>query len=140
MHTLDKEKRMEKAALAAIVCDVQDNRNLPPEFSFPVSSIRTRIRRDKPFAFNRGHTTPLLDMEPVFVSTIKQMCQIRQCLTPPQGIDLVNSMIDGTEAQEKLVKFKKQNSHTPGDASKIGSIDRGYWNGFMNRNADKIIS
>ena len=75
-RTLETGKRMAKGALAAIVRDVEENRNLPPEFSFPVASIRTRIARDKPFAFNRGHTTPLLNMEPIFVSIIKQMCQI----------------------------------------------------------------
>ena len=47
------------------------------------------------------------------------MCRIWQYLTPPQGIKLVNSMIDGTEAQEKLVKFKKRNSHTPAAGSVI---------------------
>jgi len=49
-------------------------------------------------------------------------------------------MIDGTEAQEKLIEFKKRNSHTPEDASKLGSIGRGYWNEFMKRNNDQIVS
>ena len=138
-RTLQRGKRMTKGALAIIIADVQEDRNLPPDFSMPLDTIRTRIKRKKLFAFHRGHTTPLLDIEPVVVSTIKQMCQIRQCLTPPQGIELVNSMIDGTEVQKNLVRFKKKNSHAPTDAS-LGTVGRGYWNGFMRRNGDQIVS
>ena len=131
---------MAKGALASIVQDVQETRNLPPDFDMPLATIRTRIYRNKLFAFHRGHTSPLLDMEPMFVSTIKQMCQIRQCLTPPQGIELVNSMISGTAAQEKLVEFKQRNSHTSDDQNKLGSIGRGYWDAFMKRNDHLIES
>ena len=58
----------------------------------------------------------------------------------PQGIELVNSMIEGTEAQNKPVGFKKVNSHVPIDPSLLGRVGRGYWNGFIGRNRDKIIS
>ena len=107
---------MEKGTLATIITDVREDKNLPPEFSIPLATVRNRIKHDKLFTFHCVYTTPLLNMEQGFVSTIKkqmsQMCQIRQCLNPPQGIELVNIMIDGTEAQKKLIEFKK-NSHTP---------------------------
>ena len=83
MRTLGKGKRMAKGALASIVHNVLETRNLPPDFKIPLATIHPRIRRNNLFAFHRGHTSHLLNMEPIFVSTIKQMYQIRQCLTPP---------------------------------------------------------
>ena len=47
-------------------------------------------------------------------------------------------MISGTAAQEKLIDFKKRNSHTSNDQTKLGSIGRGYWDAFMKRN-DRLI-
>ena len=67
---------MTKGALASIVQDAQETRNLPSDFNMPLATIRTRICCKNLFAFHWGHTSPLLDMEPMFVSTIKQMCQI----------------------------------------------------------------
>ena len=99
---------MTKGILVTIIADAQEDRNLPPDFLMPLTAVRIRIKCDKLFAFHRSCTTPLLNMEIVYVSTIKQMCQIRQCLTPPQGIELVNRMINDIEAQKKLIQLKNK--------------------------------
>ena len=61
-------------------------------------------------------------------------------MTPSQGIELVNSMIEETETQKELIELKKRNSHVPIDSSLLGRVGRGYWNGFMRRNEDKSVS
>lgn len=91
---------MTKDTLATIIASVQENRNLLHDLLIPLVTVRTRIKCGKLFAFHYGHTTMLLNMEPICVSTIKQMCQISSWLTPHIGIALVNSMIHGTEAQK----------------------------------------
>ena len=53
-----------------------------------------------------GHPLPLHNIEAVVVSTIKHMCCIGQILTPTQGLALVNSTIEVTDAQKYLVEFK----------------------------------
>ena len=72
----------------------------------------TRIKRGKLFTFHQGHTSPLIDIEPDFISTIKQMCHIRQCLTPCQGLELVSSMKEESKAQKKLIEFENKQSYT----------------------------
>ena len=57
-----------------------------------------------------------------FVQVLIQMAKMRQSLSPSQGIRLINSMIDGIQAQLDLIKFKDDNSH-----SGNGTIGIGYW-------------
>ena len=64
------------------------------------------------------------------------MCRIRQALTATEGLSLVNSMITGTQAQEKLVQFKTKNNY--GVTDDYNCVGVGYWHGFMRRNGDKI--
>ena len=133
-------KRVTNGALQAIIDDVRDRRNLPAEFTMLHSTVRKRIERGKIFATHRGHTSPLISLEQSAVTTIKQMCRIRQCLTPNQGIALINSMVVGTDAQSKLVEWKNKNSHINDDIDLQGQIGKGYWQGFMKRNRSKIRS
>ena len=84
---------------------------------------------------NGGHVSPLQPIKSKIVAVIVQMAQIRQCLAPSQGVQLLNSMIDGTNVQKELIQFKNKYSH--GIEGKIG---RGYWRSFKKRNAHLICS
>lgn len=50
---------------------------------------------------------------------------MRESLGPSECVALINSLIEGKEAQRDLVEFKEQNSHG-GD----GTVGLGYWKGF----------
>ena len=91
--------RVAKGSLQAIIDDVKERRNLPTGFDMSHWTVRKRVQRGKIFASHRGHTSPLISLEQSVMTTIKQMCRIRQCLTPTQGIALVNSMIIDTDEQ-----------------------------------------
>ena len=71
-------------------------------------TVRKRVQRRKIFASHRGYTSPLISLEHGIISIIKKMCCIIQSLTPTQGLDLVNSMIENTEAQRMLVRWKNK--------------------------------
>ena len=37
------------------------------------------------------------------------MARIRECLSPSKAISLINSMFDGTHAQNNLIEWEKKN-------------------------------
>ena len=63
------------------------------------------------------------------------MARMRESLGPSECVALINSLIEGKEAQRDLVEFKEQNSHG-GD----GTVGLGYWKGFKKRNGHLICS
>ena len=70
------------------------------------------------------------------VEIILQMARIRQCLIPSKGLQLVNSLINGTKLQQELIAWKKRGNSN----NEAGIVGRGHWRKFMKRNRDKIDS
>ena len=64
------------------------------------------------------------------------MARMRQCITPAQGLSLVNSLIEQIPIQRDLLAFKKRGS-TYGDLE--GKVSAGYWRSFRRRNAYLIV-
>ena len=52
------------------------------------------------------HVLPLIKIEPQVIKVITQVARLRLCLTPSQAVQLINSMIEGTDAQKKLIEWK----------------------------------
>ena len=82
-----------------------------------------------------GLYSPLCSIKPQLVKILIQMAKIWQCLTPTEAIQLINSLIDGTQVQKDLVEFKKKYSH-----GKDGTVGYGYWRHFKKRNKHLIRS
>lgn len=85
--------------------------------------------------------SPIINVEPLLVSLIVQlrrMCTPISCAT---GLALANLLIQGTETEEKVIKWKKKYSYISDTMSDDDStLSRGYWNGFMRRNKREIES
>ena len=85
--------------------------NLPENVVIHESTIRKRLTRGTTLSNGvGGHTSPLLDLEPTFVSIIVHMARIFQCLTPVQALNLINGMINMVTVQKKLIAFKEKYS------------------------------
>ena len=63
------------------------------------------------------------------------MARIRQCLSPSQGLALVNSLIDEQPIQQDLIQWKTKFS-----TNCDGSVGAKYWQGFMLRNKHLLVS
>lgn len=98
-------------------------------------TIRKRVSRHRPIVNGRGDVTPLADIEDTVVSIIIKMARIRQSLTPSKGLKLVNDMIEGTDTQTKLIKWKEAHK-----SNCTGTVGRKYWRNFMKRHGHKIRS
>ena len=142
--TFDKEKqkcvrakkRMKKGFLQSLINTIVLRNNLPAD-SIKSDMVRQRIKNDRKFTtVAQGHSPPLAAIEPKIVNTVIQLARIRQSITPTQGQRLVNSIIEGTPAQNNLVAWKKK----IGFNGELGQVGAGFWRGFMRRNKDKIVS
>jgi len=55
-----------------------------------------------------GTGSPLKDIEEEIVELLLSLSQSRYSLSPARGVNLINSLINGTEYQEKLREYKKK--------------------------------
>ena len=101
------------------------------------STIRQRVETNSRYSHHvaEGQISPLLRLELTVVQIILKMPRILQCLTPSQGLQLVNRLIKGTKLQEEVIAWKKR-GYSNNEEVVIG---RGYWGKFMKQNRDKIF-
>lgn len=82
-------------------------RNALSEGSISESCIRQRVKKQK-LCVAKNHSgtlSPLHNYEDTFVRTLIQMARMRQSLSPSQCVNLINSMITGTDAETALISF-----------------------------------
>ena len=100
-------KILKRGCLAEIIRKVKRTNNLPESVVIHESMIRKRLTGGTEFLNGvGGHTSPLLDIEPSFVSIILHMARIHHSLTPAQALNLINGMINMAPVQHKLATFK----------------------------------
>ena len=109
---------LENGTLKKLIADISRKRNLPDDCVIKCDTIRRRISRHRPFVTQVGTVSPLARIEDAVVDIIIQMARIRQSLSPSKGLKLINDMIDGTELQEELVKWKE--THTSNSSGTVG--------------------
>ena len=133
------QQRVSKNMLVQLIDEIKTKNNIPSNVDIKPSTIKKRILRGNIFSEGvGGHRSPLLPLEPVFVSAIVQMARIRQSLTPSQGLALVNGMIEGTREQANLISFKEK--YCISTEEDMGKVGRGYWRGFRKRNNHLLVS
>ena len=131
-----KNKRVKRGYLLNLIKRIKTKNNIPDNVNIRETTIRQRVKRKRVFTNgSRGHESPLLPIESTVVKLIIQLSRIRQCLTPSQGLSLVNSLIDDTPVQEDLIAFKNRFC-----CNKEGKVGRSYWRAFMKRNGHLIVS
>ena len=131
--------RLEKGSLKKLTTQVINDRDLPARTSITPSSILHRQKRGKLVTTRTtgGLYSPLIEMEPAVVNIIIQMARIRVCLRPSDGVRLINSMLNSTGLQKKLMEWKRKYSH---HGTNISIVGQGYWKSFMHRNKHLIVS
>ena len=122
-------ERLPKGTLKKTIDDIIKRLELPPAATATITpeSIKSRIKIGKTVITRTtgGLYSPLLPMEQAVVDIVIQMARIRVCLCPSDGICLVNSMLNQSDLQAKLIEWKKKYSHSNDN---VGGVSRGYWN------------
>lgn len=119
-----------------IVTEVRQKRNLPQDFEIKKNTVQRRIERNRividAHECKGGVDTPLADIEPSIVQIVLCMTKLRQSLTSRQIIQLVNSSIEGTVHQQKLIALKKNNKIDQPE-EKLGKVRQNYIRAFLKR-------
>jgi hypothetical protein len=80
----------------------------------------------------------MVQIEPYLVETILQLASMRIPITTSQGLQLANSLINGTAIQKEVTDWKGEKCHAYKCASKFSkgnkSLSVGYWTSFLQRN------
>ena len=134
-----KKKRVKKGTLASIIKDVLEEKNLTGQV-ITTAAIKKRFTRKKIAVFNKqGNISPLVSIDPKIVDIIVHMAQICQCVTPSQGINLVNSVIQRTESQKDIIEWNMRNSYST-DKEALGKVGTGYWHTFIKCQGHNLCS
>jgi len=119
-----------------IVSIVKKKLDLPDEIVVKRNTVDKRIARKHlivdSYKTKGGPESPLSELEPTFVEILLMMSKIKAPLTPPQMKDFINSAINGSEHQEKLIAYKKKLKCQQSE-EKLGKVSSRYISGFLKR-------
>lgn len=108
-------KRMSRNKLDALIKEKKEEHELT-EFEISKSLIRQRVIKNKPICPpHSGTESPLAPVEQYIVSLMEQMAKMRQPLNVSEGLNLANSLIEGTKWEELVVDFKLKRGWNPID-------------------------
>ena len=126
-----KTKRLTaNGCLKNIIKEVKSKNSIPEYVIFDKHKICQRLWIGDVYSDGcGGHNYHILPMDSTIIKPILQMARIRRCLTPTQGLALVNSMIDGTTVQSDIMKLYKK--YCP--SYKLGTVGSGCWKGFRKK-------
>jgi hypothetical protein len=80
---------------------------LANDVKIKVNTIRSRTSKKSVVSLHPGTPSLIKEIEVLVLPTIIQMARIRQPMQPPEVIQFVNSLINGTIYQKKLIAWKK---------------------------------
>jgi hypothetical protein len=86
-----------------------------------------------------GPKSPLEEVELALVEICIQMGKICQPLSCTEAIALMNSMIDNTHTQQKLIDFH-QSRRLGTEVFEKGKVTSGWWRGFLRRHEDRLVA
>ncbi len=88
-----------------------------------------------------GLCSPLEEIEDVFVEFLVEMSVFKRPLTVTEGLDLVNSLIQGTKYEQAVIEFQEKFCRgTMKEGSTKGKVGKAYWRKFMERHEQEICT
>lgn len=107
--------------------------------NIPEITVRQRVQRGNLSCDHVGVKSPVEDVEEVMIPIAIQMSRIRQPLDCMEAMHLMNSLLEGTETQARLIEFQK--SRKLGNENFVpGKVGPGWWSGFLKRHGHKIVT
>ena len=145
MFSAKKQKgKLRKGELAAIISSAISSNGLQDETTFDISlkTIRSRERNKTATGIGSrfGATSPLVEIEPLVVEFCIERARMGQPFSQGEGIAFINSIIDGTTHQTKLVTYQTKHIKMRKSSPNVGTVGRSYWRGFLKRNKNLLDS
>jgi hypothetical protein len=153
--TIKKERAKDLMAAKYLTLKVQNNGTFPKgafkkihdsiieelsirdkNFNVSMETIRTRVKRKKLVVDKScGNLSPVEEIEPVLLQFAIWKQEAGQPITPTEGLQLANSLIDKKPIQSKLKEFQMSRGKDPS-----GQLSKSYWKQFMRRHQNVLAS
>jgi hypothetical protein len=138
-RTKVNNQRAAKGALTKIINECKVKHGIPCSLEIKKETIRSRVKRGKHKGGNKGHTSPMIEIEPYLVEIIGQLASMRVPITCKEGLSLANSIIKNTTCEESVAEWKAKFCRSvDNNPCREMSLGIGYWRGFMKRNGHLI--
>jgi hypothetical protein len=140
------QERVPKGTYDHIHDEVKKKRNLPTSFSFPYENCKKRIQRGAFKVSNLfgNNLSPLHDIEDHIVTLLMAMADSGNPITVGNALPLINSLIQGTSHQKKLIAWKRthllnfERDGTEKSEEELRMVGPGYWHLFMKRHKNLL--
>ena len=143
-HSDNNRNRLANGTYAKIFNKVKSKYNLGDNFCFTYKSCMMRIYRGKTDSICKHLESPLKDVEERFVQIILALADIGCPITVGETINLIQALIEGTQAQKKLIEYQRLLFSSKGyddfSVVNLGRISRSYYYNFMKRHGAIIDS
>ena len=103
-----QSQRVPKGTYKTIHDMVKTNCKLPDHFTFPYKACQKRIARYQLNISEPGKKSPLHEIEPHFVTLMLALSDTGNPLTVGQCLPLINSLLQNTSHQKRLIAWKKK--------------------------------
>ena len=99
-------------------------------------TIVHRVKKKILKSNGKGKRSPLVDVEDIFADFIAALAEKKMNLRPNQVLNLINDAINGTEVQQHLIEWKRNNNCLKdlNDVSSLGKVGIKYLHNFYKRN------
>jgi len=129
--TLFKRVRVPDGTLARLTAEAKKEFNYEGEISLSLTTISSRMKSGNLEVWHPGVHSPILVVEVLLTSMIYTAYSVMCPLSVSKCKELMNSMLEGTEHEAALIKWKKaRNMYNP-NAPLVGSK---WWKGYCARN------
>jgi hypothetical protein len=125
--------------LAKLIREKKRANGVPDSYYIAEKTIINRIKKRRLDPSHPGVFSPIAAAEEALVQICIMMGNVRQPLTPTEGLLVMNSLIKNQELQQKLIEFKLKRK-LGGDLEHLGKVGRSYWTGFMKRHGDRLVT
>jgi hypothetical protein len=139
-NKMNNKLRVPKGYLKKLEAEKREELGIESTVNINLRSIQARQFGKYLTPLHRGTPSPLRELERIVLPIVMQMAKVRQPMRPPEVIALVNSFLDGTIHQQKLISWKKIHEPNIATDNDLGKIGVGYFNRFMKRHGPYLDS
>jgi hypothetical protein len=106
-----------------------------------LSTVLSRMKPGHKFKVkHRGTVSPMIGIDAHLLGIILRRSDLRHPVSCAEGLELANSLTEGTHAQVDLMEWKEKHLKMGETDASFGSLDEKYWQNFCRRNEDVITA
>ena len=137
-----EDKYLKRGRFDEIAKELRALRNISDSAVVSKRSAERRVQRGNLVITSRtgGTPSPMAPYEDYFVDVIIKLSRCRHSISPNEGLMLINSLIKGTEIENKVKEWKIKHACVSDTSNADGKLGATYWKNFTKRHGHRIVS